>query len=266
MRADVFISHASEDKPGLVQDLAHTLRELGAEVWFDEFTLQWGDSLLEKVDEGLKDCRYGIIVLSPAFFRKPWPRRELNALATRELVTGEKVMLPIWHEVGAREVFEHSPALADRVALDSSIGVVEMAHRALTLLGLEPAAPEVDRATQLWTVETSWLLPELVLLKRGVKSHAPKSTFSSAAPATECKFVIVTRPDRRHALMLKCVGPEPALDVRYGYTLGRPETRDILAPGESVYAMPLISQDDNVELAATWTDSTGRHITRFEMS
>ena len=49
---DVFICHASEDKEGFVKPLAEGLRRLGVAVWYDEFTLEVGDSLSKAIDRG----------------------------------------------------------------------------------------------------------------------------------------------------------------------------------------------------------------------
>lgn len=69
---DVFISHASEDKDEVVRPLAHALKESGLSVWFDEFELRIGDSLRRKIDRGLANSRFGVIVLSRSFFEKGW--------------------------------------------------------------------------------------------------------------------------------------------------------------------------------------------------
>jgi hypothetical protein len=70
---DVFICHASEDKGDFVRPLADELQRQGLRVWYDEFTLKVGDSLRREIDRGLRDARYGVVVLSPAFFVKDWP-------------------------------------------------------------------------------------------------------------------------------------------------------------------------------------------------
>jgi hypothetical protein len=106
-RWDVFISHASEDKDALARPLAEALRARGFRVWYDEFALKVGDSLRESIDHGLGNSRYGIVILSPKFFAKHWPQRELNGLATRE-VGRKKVILPIWYGVGFEDVRRYS--------------------------------------------------------------------------------------------------------------------------------------------------------------
>lgn len=121
---NVFISHASEDKEELVRPLAKLLIEAGFEVWYDEFQLKVGDSLRRSIDRGLASSKFGIVVLSPAFFSKNWPQYELDGLVAREL-QGTKVILPLWHKVSQDEVISYSPSLADKLALNTSMYTLE---------------------------------------------------------------------------------------------------------------------------------------------
>ena len=116
---DVFISHATEDKDDVVRPLAQALIDQNLRVWYDEFELRIGDSLRRKIDAGLAQSRFGIVVLSHAFFQKNWPQYELDGLVTREM-TGEQVILPLWHEITKQEVISHSPSLADKIARTTS--------------------------------------------------------------------------------------------------------------------------------------------------
>ena len=121
---DVFISHATEDKDAVARPLANCLVSDGLRVWYDEFELRIGDSLRRKIDEGLARSRFGVIVISPSFFAKNWPQYELDGLVTREM-TGEQVILPLWHQISKQEVIAHSPSLADKVARSTSDFTVE---------------------------------------------------------------------------------------------------------------------------------------------
>ena len=121
---DFFISHASEDKEAFVQDLAAALRGLGAKIFYDAYTLKVGDSLRRKIDQGLANSKFGIVVLSEHFFNKQWPARELDGLTAME-IGGQTRILPIWHKVSYDEVKRFSPALADKVALNTSLKSVE---------------------------------------------------------------------------------------------------------------------------------------------
>ena len=121
---DFFISHANEDKDSFVRDLARALEEGGASVWYDEFTLKIGDSLRREIDRGLANSRFGIVVLSTHFFAKEWTQRELDGLFALD-GQGDKRILPIWHQITKDVVLRHSPMLADRVALNTSLKTVD---------------------------------------------------------------------------------------------------------------------------------------------
>lgn len=121
---DVFISHASEDKDEVVRPLALALQQGGLSVWYDEFELKIGDSLRRKIDKGLGASRFGVVVLSQAFFGRGWPEYELDGLVTRA-VSGEQVLLPIWHGVTKKEVIAYSASLADRLARSTATHTVE---------------------------------------------------------------------------------------------------------------------------------------------
>ena len=120
---DVFISHATEDKD-FAGPLARDLRSAGLRVWFDEFELELGDSLNEKINCGLSRSRYGVVVISPAFFRKHWTKLEMNGFVARQ-TAGERVILPIWHRITKNEIIEQAPPLADIVSLNSSTQSME---------------------------------------------------------------------------------------------------------------------------------------------
>jgi hypothetical protein len=116
---DVFVSHATEDKEEVVRPLANALVTEGLKVWYDEFELRIGDSLRRKIDAGLAKSRFGVVVVSHAFFAKNWPQYELDGLVTREM-SGQQVILPLWHRITKAEVIAQSPSLADKVARSTS--------------------------------------------------------------------------------------------------------------------------------------------------
>ena len=116
---DVFISHASEDKDDVVRPLAISLREKGIKVWYDEIELKIGDSLRRKIDEGLSKSKFGIVVISRYFIQKGWTNYELDGLITKA-ISGQQILLPIWHNITKQEVIDYSPSLADKVARNTS--------------------------------------------------------------------------------------------------------------------------------------------------
>ena len=121
---DVFISHASEDKDEVVKPLANALLEGGLSVWYDDFELKIGDSLRRNIDRGITSSRFGVVVLSKAFFKKGWTNYELDGLVTKAL-SGDQVLLPVWHKITKDEVVSYSAPLADKVARNTSTQTVE---------------------------------------------------------------------------------------------------------------------------------------------
>jgi hypothetical protein len=132
---DAFISHDSRDKSEIALKLAQTLRSAGCPVWYDDFSLKVGDNLRESIEKGIKAARRCILVLTPNFLSNTgWTKAEFNAVFTREILERKNVILPIWHLVSQREVYEYSPCLAERVALQWSLGEAEVARRLLAAL------------------------------------------------------------------------------------------------------------------------------------
>jgi TIR domain len=131
---DAFICHASDDKREVAQPIADLLRAAGYRIWLDEYELVVGDSLRQRIDEGLASSRYGVVILSPAFFGKSWPQRELDGLAARES-DHRKVILPVWHGVDRDEVAARSPMLADRLGVSTALGMSEVVARLSRALG-----------------------------------------------------------------------------------------------------------------------------------
>lgn len=132
---DAFISHATEDKATIVRELADSLLKKGYNIWYDELSLQIGDSLRKSIDLGLKNSRYGIIILSKAFFIKAWPNYELNGLVSLN-IERPGILLPIWHEVTKEHILDFSPPLADIVSLSTNnLTVKEIAENLEKILG-----------------------------------------------------------------------------------------------------------------------------------
>jgi hypothetical protein len=131
-----FISHDSRDKKDIAAPLAIQLEKFMCPVWYDEFSLRVGDSLRERIEAGLKECHKCILVLTPNFLsNEGWSKREYDSIFTREIVEQKKVILPVWHGILAEDVYQFSPILADRVAVQWSLGVEEVARKLLEAIG-----------------------------------------------------------------------------------------------------------------------------------
>lgn len=139
---DAFISHASEDKADAARPIAEALRAQGYTVWLDEAELKVGDRLLDKIDDGLANSRFGIVILSPNFFGKKWTRRELAGLVAREDAEERIVILPVWFNVDDKEILKHLPSLAGVLAARMSDGLDAVVKAIINAMG-----PPANRAT-----------------------------------------------------------------------------------------------------------------------
>lgn len=194
---DVFISHASEDKDTVVRALAAKLDSLQVRVWYDEFSLKVGDSLSASIDRGLRESRYGAVIISQAFLKKQWTDYEYRSLVSRQ-VNGERVILPIWHGVSKEEILKFSPFLADIKALSTSadtpeqiiqqlvrvvrpdiyrqMRIAEMIHQALRK-GKYKVVPisEINRSTEKQSKLTEQQKMRAKAIYYGIGQHLNKS-------------------------------------------------------------------------------------------
>ena len=147
MIRDVFLCHASEDKHSIVRSLHEGLTKSGITCWLDEAEVRWGDSIVEKVQEGLRESQFVIVVLSKTFLAKPWPRRELAAALSVEASTGGVRVLPLLagDEHEKRAILKEFPLLADKLYLvwdgDPSRVIQAMVRRLQKNRGSEAELP-----------------------------------------------------------------------------------------------------------------------------
>ena len=116
---DTFICHASEDKDFMARPLHQALKEAGVSAWLDESEIRLGQSIRQKIDEGLANCRSGTVILSRPFFSKNWTQYEMDGLVGRQM-QGEILLFPIQHGITIEEIRNHSPSLAGLSLWNSS--------------------------------------------------------------------------------------------------------------------------------------------------
>lgn len=122
---DVFLMHASEDKSGIAREFFDELIKRDISVWFDESQISMGDSIIDRIESGIKRSLFGLAVITPNFLKKEWTRREYKSFLTREISSGNKAILPVWHNVSLSSVQDYSPFLADKRAESTAELTVE---------------------------------------------------------------------------------------------------------------------------------------------
>lgn len=74
----VFLSWSWQDRP-LAESVAYRLMSKGIDTWWSEWCINAGDSLRQKIDEGLADCTHFIVLMTPTSINKPWVKEEIDA-------------------------------------------------------------------------------------------------------------------------------------------------------------------------------------------
>ncbi|MHC1611276.1 MAG: TIR domain-containing protein [Candidatus Methanospirareceae archaeon] len=111
-RKDIFLCHASEDKEEYAKPLYNELINNGISVWYDEGEILWGDSITDKIQEGIKLSRFAIICFSKNFLKKDWANSEFRNLYQRQQTEGRKIILPLILN-SKEEVLERYPLIKD---------------------------------------------------------------------------------------------------------------------------------------------------------
>jgi len=110
--SSVFISYSHKDRP-FVERLATDLKAKGLHVWYDQWELKVGDSLVDKINLGIKFQDFLIVVLSKSSVKSEWVKKELNAGLIKELQERRVVVLP-----AVIEDCDIPPLLSDKVYAD----------------------------------------------------------------------------------------------------------------------------------------------------
>lgn len=110
----LFLSHSSIDKP-FVYRLAEDLNICQIDIWFDDFELKVGDSLIDKLSTAIEDARFIGLILSNAFLKSKWASNELKQALSREIREARSIILPI-----VIEKVPIPPFIEDKIYLDFS--------------------------------------------------------------------------------------------------------------------------------------------------
>lgn len=195
----VYLAHASEDK-SMVRPIAEYLMANGVDVWFDEWEIEPGDSLRQKMEEGLGEMTHFMVILTPASILKPWVALEIDVGIVKR-VGGESRMLPV---VVGLEPKQLTPFL-----------------RTMLYVEVDPTS-EADLKGLVGRVHGVSRKPELGDAPRYIRNvPAGLAGWSAAAVAIGKHFVEASHDGRAHDPILtldeliEATGIEP-MDVRMG--------------------------------------------------
>lgn len=89
-----FLSHSSTDKP-FIRQLAADLAANGIGVWLDEQRIRVGDSIPEKIAQGLAESDYFLLAMSQRAIDSAWVQKELNNALMSEVQRRNVHVLPL---------------------------------------------------------------------------------------------------------------------------------------------------------------------------
>jgi len=120
----VFLSFGWEDHQ-LAEKVAKELMKNGIDTWWAEWEIQSGDSLRQRIDEGLGVCTHFVVLLSKESIEKPWVKQEMDAGLVRMLDEKCK-FIPLRYELPPSELppllsGRYSPEVSDDCDLASLI-------------------------------------------------------------------------------------------------------------------------------------------------
>jgi hypothetical protein len=92
--AIVFISYRKNDARKAEQ-LAEEIRASGYQVWLDEWVINTGDSIIERINDGLTVATYVILCCSSSGNNSPWMSREWMSALARQLNGYNVKILPV---------------------------------------------------------------------------------------------------------------------------------------------------------------------------
>ncbi|MFT3959977.1 toll/interleukin-1 receptor domain-containing protein [Propionivibrio sp.] len=87
----VFISHASYDKP-FVEDVIPYLTAKGLPVWYDKVSIDYGQTIVTAIQEGISSSGAVIFFVTPYFLKSSWCEKEMEGFLTR-FGTGHDILL-----------------------------------------------------------------------------------------------------------------------------------------------------------------------------
>lgn len=92
--SNVFISHRGGDSKQAEQ-LANEIRNARHNVWLDSWEINVGDSIIEKMNEGLEGATYLVLCYSSSGVLSPWMGREWKSALERQLDGQGVKILPV---------------------------------------------------------------------------------------------------------------------------------------------------------------------------
>ncbi len=142
----VFLSYGGEDRE-LAKLIAGKLVASGIDTWWAEWEIRAGDSLRQKIDEGLASCTHFLVLLTPIARTKPWVNQEMDAGLVRRLQQQCR-FIPLRHNLSVTEL---PPLLSGMLSpeIDASASDLQSLINQILDVNRKPALGGLPKIAQL---------------------------------------------------------------------------------------------------------------------
>ncbi|MBD3306762.1 TIR domain-containing protein, partial [candidate division KSB3 bacterium] len=90
----VFISYSSKDQD-FARKLASDLKQYDIETWIDITSIRVGDTLTSRIQQGIEQADYILMILSENSVNSKWVQEEIRAAYAQTRTNAEKILIPI---------------------------------------------------------------------------------------------------------------------------------------------------------------------------
>lgn len=119
---DAFLSHADEDKQSIADELFERLKNDKFKIWYDR-SIKTGQSIPEKINEGIKQSKNGIVIFSKYYEKSRWCKEEFAALTYKSKSCQNFEIIIILHNYDFDTFKKNYPLHAHRLIIPSKLGM-----------------------------------------------------------------------------------------------------------------------------------------------
>jgi hypothetical protein len=121
-----FLCYGTEDKP-LAEKIASAMQSSRIDTWWANWCISAGDSLRQRIDEGLGDCTHFIVLLTPTSIKKPWVNQEMDAGLIRKLNNHCK-FIPLRHRLPVSQLPPLLSGMSSPEVVDPERDIGQLIH------------------------------------------------------------------------------------------------------------------------------------------
>jgi len=163
-----FLSYGWEDHE-LAEKIATELQGSGVDTWWAEWCISAGDSLRQKIDEGLGDCTHFIVLLTPSSLKKPWVNQEMDAGLVRK-VREQCKFIPLRHNLSAEELPPLLSGMLSPELSDFDGGIMQLVNDIHGVVRKPPLGIPPEAVAQFEETETGYSPAATTVAKLFVES------------------------------------------------------------------------------------------------